>query len=506
MNDRMLHIFTDGASRGNPGQAAIGVVISEPSGALVEEISEAIGLATNNVAEYTALIRGLERALQLGAGAVQVFCDSELMVRQLRGVYKVRNEGLIPLYEKAKTLLSRFERASVTYVPRERNSRADELANRALDMLGAEGVSAVGSTAAALATLDVPGVRDAGVSQRRASRQAPFWLVDAFTEKPLSGNPAGVVLDADGLSEEEMQAIAREVNASETVFVLRPSLPAADFRTRFFSPVREVDLCGHATIAAFYLLGELGRLNNARQGIPQKKESASPPTHVPGCGQRRDGLSTVVRQQTRAGIFPVEIQFGTDGRVSAVYMSQPQPQFRAYTGSLDGLAGALGVSRDAIERAGLPVGCAWTGLWHLMVPVMSLGVLGSLAPDQVALARLNEAVGVVTTHVFTIETMYPESTAHSRSFAPLLGIAEDPQTGTASGALAAYLLASGVTVSPQDGGWVRMVFEQGHFLGRGGLIYAEVKIQPHDPRRVLSIKVGGKASVAINGNIYLPNI
>lgn len=467
---RELHLYTDGASRGNPGQAAIGVVITEPGGELVEEISEAIGLATNNVAEYTALIRGLERALELGAGAVQVFSDSELMVRQLQGAYKVRNEGLIPLYEQAKRLLSRFAEAAVTHIPREQNSRADELANRALDKPTAQGVS--------------------------PKREAPFWLVDAFTGKPLSGNPAGVVLDADWLSEEEMQAIAREVNASETVFVMSPSLPgSADFRTRFFSPVREVDLCGHATVAAFYLLGELGRLART---VPPK-----PISPQPGQGKMGTGLETLVRQETRAGVFPVEVQFDADGHVSAVFMGQPQPEFRPFTGSLETLAAALGTTAAAVERSGLPVGCACTGLWHLMVPVAGLDVLRSLNPDHAALARLNEAAGVLTTHVFTMETISAGSTAHARSFAPLLGITEDPQTGTASGALAAYLLAAGAFRPPKGPGPVRMAFEQGHFLGRAGMIYVEVDTDPQEPRQVVSVRVGGKAAIAVAGKIYI---
>ena len=127
-----ITICVDGASRGNPGQAAIGVLVLA-GGEPVREVAERIGIATNNVAEYTALLRGLDEAAALGASTVHIQSDSELLVRQLLGEYKVRNEMLIPLHREALARMRRFDHVHVFHVPRTRNSFADSLANRALD-------------------------------------------------------------------------------------------------------------------------------------------------------------------------------------------------------------------------------------------------------------------------------------------------------------------------------------------------------------------------------------
>jgi ribonuclease HI len=127
----VLHV--DGGARGNPGPAAIGVVISQPDGAVVDELAERIGTATNNVAEYRAVLRGLERAAALGAREVEVIGDSELVARQLTGAYKVKHPAMRLLYEQAITALGQFDRWRIRTVPRAQNAHADMLVNRALD-------------------------------------------------------------------------------------------------------------------------------------------------------------------------------------------------------------------------------------------------------------------------------------------------------------------------------------------------------------------------------------
>jgi ribonuclease HI len=127
----ILHV--DGGARGNPGPAAIGVVLSDPDGATVEELAERIGVASNNVAEYRALLRGLQRAAELGAREVEIVGDSELIARQLTGAYKVKHPAMRPLHEQAAGALQRFERWSIRTVPRAQNARADALVNAALD-------------------------------------------------------------------------------------------------------------------------------------------------------------------------------------------------------------------------------------------------------------------------------------------------------------------------------------------------------------------------------------
>jgi ribonuclease HI len=128
-----LVINVDGGSRGNPGPAAIGVVISTPGGELVDEIAETIGVETNNVAEYKALLRGLERAAELGASEIRIINDSELVAKQVNGVYKVKHPAMQPLHAKVTGTLKRFRRWSIESVPRAENAAADALVNRALD-------------------------------------------------------------------------------------------------------------------------------------------------------------------------------------------------------------------------------------------------------------------------------------------------------------------------------------------------------------------------------------
>jgi len=128
-----LVVHVDGGSRGNPGPAAIGVVVADSDGAVLDEVAEAIGVATNNVAEYRALLRGLERARDLGATEVEIVNDSELIARQLTGAYKVKHPAMKPLYLEAMAALRAFERWHVRTVPRALNASADALVNAALD-------------------------------------------------------------------------------------------------------------------------------------------------------------------------------------------------------------------------------------------------------------------------------------------------------------------------------------------------------------------------------------
>ena len=133
MSNEKLTIYTDGASRGNPGSAAIGVVLKDTAGKTIATISQRLAPTTNNQAEYTAIIRGLEKAVSLGARNVIVKADSELAVKQINGHYKIKNTALRPLYQQVVQLAGRLESFAISYIPRERNRQADELANKALD-------------------------------------------------------------------------------------------------------------------------------------------------------------------------------------------------------------------------------------------------------------------------------------------------------------------------------------------------------------------------------------
>jgi ribonuclease HI len=128
-----LRLHVDGASRGNPGEAGFGIHVTDLQGGLVASLFGYLGKATNNVAEYQALLHGLRFALARGATLVEVFSDSELLVRQIEGRYRVKNPGLVPLHREAQSLIARFTRARLAHVRREQNREADRLANRALD-------------------------------------------------------------------------------------------------------------------------------------------------------------------------------------------------------------------------------------------------------------------------------------------------------------------------------------------------------------------------------------
>jgi ribonuclease HI len=131
-----LRLHVDGASRGNPGDAGFGIHVTDAAGGEVASLFGYLGTATNNVAEYQALLHGLRFALAKGARAVEVFSDSELLVRQLEGRYRVKHPGLVPLHREARSLLARFDATRVAHVPREHNREADALANRAVDERG----------------------------------------------------------------------------------------------------------------------------------------------------------------------------------------------------------------------------------------------------------------------------------------------------------------------------------------------------------------------------------
>ncbi len=133
MTSDILHIHIDGASRGNPGEAGFGVYVSRPDGTEVAGLYGYLGRATNNVAEYQALLHALRYALAQGVRRVRVYSDSELVVRQMDGTYRVKHKDMVPLHREARALLGQFEEAQLAHVPREQNREADRLANRALD-------------------------------------------------------------------------------------------------------------------------------------------------------------------------------------------------------------------------------------------------------------------------------------------------------------------------------------------------------------------------------------
>ena len=283
-------------------------------------------------------------------------------------------------------------------------------------------------------------------------------LVDAFTDEPLAGNAAGLVPDADGLNDPQRQAVARELNASETAFLTESDDADADYRVRYFTPTTEVDLCGHATVAAgAHLHDETG--------------------------------DDAFAFETNVGVIDVTVEDGV------VWMTQGEAR-AVETDEVDyeELADALGVDVNALLDVGadLPLATATTGLAFLVVPVNFLEHLGTMDPDARAVEDLCERVGATGVYAFTFDTVERDSTLHGRMFAPLAGVPEDPVTGTASGAAAAYLRR----FSALDD-FSEMRFEQGHFVDRAGTVHVRA-----DDR----IRVGGRAVTALDGDLSVPDI
>lgn len=296
----------------------------------------------------------------------------------------------------------------------------------------------------------------------------PIWLVDAFTDCALQGNPAGVVPDADSLTPVQMQQIAGEIHASETAFVLTSdSSEEADFRLRFFTPENEVDLCGHATIGTICGLVEAGRL-------PLR------------------GDQGVCKIETAVGILSVK--YGKSHGLTWAEMRQAEPQFREVNLDLETIAKLLGIRRQDVDET-LISGVSYTGLWDLFIPVRSRSVMANMKPDLPSLANFNRALGVASTHVYTAETTNSENDFHARDFSPALGIPEDPATGTATGALTALLHRHGVV---EAGRTYR--FEQGYEMGRPSVISARVE---ENLQGVLEVYVQGTAVLSFTGELQL---
>ncbi len=301
-------------------------------------------------------------------------------------------------------------------------------------------------------------------------RTLKFYQADVFTDLPFSGNPVAVVPDATGLTDLELQQVAREMNLSETVFVFAPQDPAATAKIRIFTPTQEIPFAGHPVIGAFFVLGKLGLL-------PLKEPM------------------TRAMYECNIGLFPVEIHTRKED-ILQVVMSQPKPQFMGIVEPVKDLfevANALGLSKGSITETKFPVGLVSTGLPVMIVPVRTLTAVRSIVPNLTAINDLCSRFGVNGIMVFTTITVEEQSTVHTRMFAPSIGVAEDPATGSASGALGAYLVQFGVVeVRPTT----EIIAEQGYEVDRPSRILIGVE---SDDDVIQEVKVGGQAVLVLEG-------
>jgi trans-2,3-dihydro-3-hydroxyanthranilate isomerase len=300
-----------------------------------------------------------------------------------------------------------------------------------------------------------------------------FYQLDVFTRQPLAGNPLAVFPDATGLDATTMQRLAREMNLSETTFVL-PSGNATR-RVRFFTPAAEIPLAGHPTIGTWWHLAESGALQLDANG------------------------TTRVTQETGAGVLPVDIET-RDGKPTRVVMTQAEPQFGEPVPGGAKLAKALGGGAGLLPKLPAPQ-VVNTALPQLMVPVRSLAQLQALPSGGagMALATLLRAAATDCAMLYALETVDPQANVHCRMFAPGLGVPEDPATGSAAGALGCYLVWHGL-VRPHDG-VARVTIEQGLEIGRPSLIHVAVTVG--NGGEITAVHVGGDAITVISGEVRL---
>lgn len=301
-------------------------------------------------------------------------------------------------------------------------------------------------------------------------RSLKFYQADVFTGQPFGGNPVAVFPDAEGLTDDQLQRIAREMNLSETVFVFPPTDPAAAARLRIFTPTQEIPFAGHPVLGTFYVLAQLGKIS-----------TQEPVTHV--------------TQECNIGLFPVELH-AEQGRVVRVIMSQPKPEFLDSIDAVDDvylIGGALSLPKHVIADTKWPLQVVSTGLPVLIVPVRTLTAVRSINPDASAIITVCERFGVNGIMVFTTVTVESFASVHARMFAPKIGILEDPATGSAGGALGAYLVQNGVV---EVGPTTDILIEQGYEIDRPSRILVQVE---SDDDVIQEVKVGGHCVMVVEG-------
>jgi trans-2,3-dihydro-3-hydroxyanthranilate isomerase len=295
------------------------------------------------------------------------------------------------------------------------------------------------------------------------------YHVDAFTTVPFCGNPAGVVPEADGLTETEMQKIARELNLSETAFLFPSNQQTADFRVRYFTPTKEIDFCGHATIGLSWLLA-------TKYGWKDKAK---------------------IILATNVGTIPVELT-KREGKLITVTMTQATPKVQNVQLDREKIGQIIGVKTEAIDQR-YPIKLAYTGNWHLLIPIKSQKEIDNAQPKLDELKQLNLLQQASTTHLFTFHPEKSNYDLYTRDFAPAIGIPEDPVTGSANGALAGYLLLEKICSFPD---LQQLKIAQGNNIDRPGTLI--VNVLKSQAKEEPIIKVGGTAVITIEGTLSLP--
>jgi trans-2,3-dihydro-3-hydroxyanthranilate isomerase len=292
----------------------------------------------------------------------------------------------------------------------------------------------------------------------------PFMQIDAFTTMRLAGNPCAVIFDADDLSDATRLAIAREMNLSETAFVVRSDV--ADFGARYFTPAEEIPLAGHPTISTVFALIDSGRL-------------------------KLTGDLATISLELRVGPIRVDIE-SRQGVVRNIVMSQKKPQFlRMY--APEAVMPLFGLTADDV-LPGAPLQTVSTGTPQLMIPVYDLDVLRRINVNAVRYVALRERGDFFSSHIFCLRGVTDRGRTFARHFSPPPDVFEDPFTGSATGGMGAYLWHHGLVEQPT------FIAEQGHWMRRPGLAQVEV-IGPRND--IETVKVGGSAVTVLRGELVL---
>lgn len=292
----------------------------------------------------------------------------------------------------------------------------------------------------------------------------PFMQVDAFTDRPLAGNPCAIIFDADGLSDEIMLMIARELNLSETAFVLRSKV--ADFGARYFTPAEEIPLAGHPTIATVFALIETGRLILTNE-------------------------LTTITLELRVGPIRVDIE-SSQGKVKRIIMSQKKPRFLATYDAAQVLPVFGLTAEGALPNA--PIQTVSTGTPQLMIPLRNLAALRRAQLDIAAYNEFRARADFFSPHLFCLSGVTETGQTFARHFGTPPDTLEDPFTGSATGGMAAYLWRYGLIEHP------RFIAEQGHWMNRPGQATVEIVGSRDD---IEMVKIGGNAVTVLRGELML---
>jgi len=305
----------------------------------------------------------------------------------------------------------------------------------------------------------------------------PKWVkakrLSVFTSTPYGGNPAWVVLNAEGLRERDMRRLANDLNpVSDTAFVLSESTSEADIFLRFFTGAGEVNFSGHAAIATYFAL-------SGEHALPLKEPK------------------TIIKQRTKAGIQSVDLRVKGDN-VTRATMTLTKPDYLDIDINPVPVAKFLGLTPDEVTASGLPLEVISTGFYDLVVPFKSANVIRNINPSFSLMDSFCTRLGIKGVIVFCMETFEIGDTAFMRHFAPTLGVNEDPISGASAGALGCYLMRHKLIKARN---FSRIIIEQGYLQQRQGKVYVHLECTRE---QILKAKVGGNAILTFTGYLLIP--